>query len=180
MKLIFEGKNVIKRFNGIPDLKTLVSSPYGPRVLNGLESKPTFHKGVDLRLGNNCPIAFDSVVDVTYSGYNKECGNYNVIWYVDSKNNAKRIFICHLTTKASVGKYAPYNVIATTGNTGMYTTGAHLHLGLCYKPPISFSRYETDADQAYLCGYLNPLDHIGIAPGVLEGDVIDPALTLIS
>lgn len=87
-----------------------------------------FHYGVDLRAPEGTPIGAWFSGTVVSAGYSHGSGYY--VW-LDHGYGVKT-FYCHLSRVDVVkGTHVTQGTqIALSGNTGVYTTGPHLHLGL--------------------------------------------------
>lgn len=122
-----------------------LSSPYGWRSLPGYDDH--HHDGQDYAIGKGTPIMFGVTVVVescqTFDGYGVT---------VTLKAGDKRIFLAHLDRVAvNVGQTVAHNaIVAYSGNTGRYTTGAHLHIEVWTGPtqaqhvdPANHLRVET-------------------------------------
>lgn len=136
-----------------------ISSPYGVRDLEGLETQSTFHHGIDLRLHKNTLLAFGCDVKIEAVGESDSCGKFIALWTMPSKGNSKRVFLCHLND-IKVKAYEiiePGTIIASTGNTGKYTTGPHLHLGVRNNLGGVHSRFNLSYTDAANVGYEDPI-----------------------
>lgn len=127
-----------------------VTSPFGPRVLNGASD---VHKGLDLVGSNKTIVApCDGYVAVSTIITNKsnktwEWGNYVRI----DTDDGYRIYMCHMSerkVKAGVRVKAG-DVIGVEGNTG-YSFGSHCHFEVRTKAGTS----------------VNPAPFLGIQNGV--------------
>lgn len=99
-------------------------SRYDPTGIRG----QTFHYGVDLKAPEGTPIGAWFSGTVIEEGYSYGSGNY--IW-LDHGSGVKT-FYCHLSRiDVERGQRVTQGTqIALSGNTGKYTTGPHLHMGL--------------------------------------------------
>ncbi len=107
-----------------------ISSPYGYRTHPVTGAKLTFHKGVDLPCPNGTRLNSLASGVVTAVGYDNGGGNYIRIRY----DNGYESFYCHLQ-KSLVrkgDKVGAGEKVALADNTGIYTTGAHLHFEVWY------------------------------------------------
>lgn len=105
-----------------------INSPFGSRYDPVGVRGHSFHYGVDLYAPEGTPIGAWFSGTVVRAGTAYGPGNY--IW-LDHGHGVKT-FYCHLSRiDVSVGQHIPQGTqIALSGNTGYYTTGPHLHLGL--------------------------------------------------
>lgn len=99
-------------------------SRYDPVGVRGY----TFHSGIDLRAAEGTGVAAWFSGTVLATGYSWGSGNY--IW-LDHGEGVKT-FYCHLSeVLVAEGENVEQGTkIALSGNTGYYSTGPHLHLGL--------------------------------------------------
>jgi len=100
------------------------SSEYGPRDLFG----HSYHYGIDLPVSNGTRLNALGDGVVVAAGYESGGGNYVKVRY----DNGVESFMCHLRSY-SVRTGQRVNMgqeIARSDNTGQWTTGAHLHLGI--------------------------------------------------
>lgn len=106
-------------------MPTRVSSNYGPRNIS-VGSK--FHHGLDFPISNGTRLNALSDGVVTSTGWSSGGGRYLNISY----SNGYSSFYCHLQ-KVTVSQGASVKrgqAVATSDNTGEWTTGAHLHMGI--------------------------------------------------
>lgn len=107
---------------------TIITSYYGERIDPMTKNTIRFHAGIDLRASINTEVLalFNGIVSGT--GYGTLGGYYIRI----DHGNGVSSYYCHLNEiRCSKGQYVDqYEVIALSGNTGIRTTGPHLHLGL--------------------------------------------------
>ncbi len=104
-----------------------ISSPFGWRIHPTLKTKK-FHNGVDLPVANGTRLNALGNGTVIAVGNESGGGNYIRVRY----DNGYESFYCHLQ-KSTVKKGQRVNAgqeIAKSDNTGIYTTGAHLHFEL--------------------------------------------------
>lgn len=102
-----------------------VSSNFGPR---DIEVGSSNHEGIDLPVPTGTRINALGNGVVTESGYSEGGGNYVYIKY----DNGYTSFYCHLdSVNVSDGqRVAIGQDVATSDNTGSWTTGSHLHMGV--------------------------------------------------
>lgn len=102
-----------------------VSSNFGPR---DIEVGSSDHQGIDLPVPTGTRINALGNGVVTESGYSEGGGNYVYIQY----DNGYTSFYCHLdSVNVSDGqRVAIGQDVATSDNTGTWTTGSHLHMGV--------------------------------------------------
>lgn len=102
-----------------------VSSDFGPRDI-GIGS--TFHEGIDLPVSNGTRLNALGNGVVTESGWSDGGGNFVRIRY----DNGYSSFYCHLesVSVAEGQRVAIGQDVALSDNTGEWTTGAHLHMGI--------------------------------------------------
>lgn len=107
---------------------SLVTSNYGSRIDPMTGSSVEFHSGLDLRAAEGTEVLalFNGVVKEV--GYSVGAGNYIRI----DHGNGIISYCCHLkeVTTSAGQRVSQYDSIALSGNTGTWTTGPHLHLGL--------------------------------------------------
>lgn len=105
-----------------------VNSPFGPRYDPVGIRGYSYHSGVDLKAPHGTPVGAWFAGTVVATGYSYGSGNY--VW-LDHGYGVKS-FYCHLSRVDVVkGQHVTQGTqIAASGNTGRYTTGPHLHLGL--------------------------------------------------
>lgn len=114
------------RFGGAPcsPMPRRASSEYGPRRIFG----NTFHNGIDLPVpsGTRLNSLGDGVVIAT--GWDAGGGRYVKIRY----DNGYESFYCHLqSVSVRTGQRVARGAqVARSDNTGQWTTGAHLHMGI--------------------------------------------------
>lgn len=108
--------------------ETIVTSEYGNRIDPMTGNTIRFHAGLDLRaaVGTEVLSLFNGVV--TNTGYSALGGYYVRV----DHGNGITTYYCHLSEiLCEVGqKVSQYECIALSGNTGLRTTGPHLHFGL--------------------------------------------------
>jgi len=94
-----------------------ITSPYGIRGQG-------FHNGVDFATPSNTKILSASKGKVVYAGYQNAYGNYLII-----QHEGYCTLYAHLNEMGvDIGDEVKYReVIALSGNTGVNTTGPHLH-----------------------------------------------------
>lgn len=105
-----------------------VNSPFGSRYDPVGERGYSFHYGIDLKAPQGTPIGAWFSGTVVSAGYSYGSGNY--IWL--DHGYGVRSYYCHLS-RIDVKKgqnVSQGTQIALSGNTGYYSTGPHLHLGL--------------------------------------------------
>ena len=105
-----------------------VNSPFGSRYDPVGVRGYSFHYGIDLKAPQGTPIGawFSGTVVSTGNSY----GSGNYIWL--DHGYGVRSYYCHLS-RIDVKKgqnVSQGTQIALSGNTGFYSTGPHLHLGL--------------------------------------------------
>lgn len=105
-----------------------VNSPFGSRYDPVGVRGYSFHYGVDLKAPQGTPVGawFSGTVESTGTSY----GSGNYIWI--DHGYGVRSYYCHLSRiDVKKGQNVPQGTqIALSGNTGYYSTGPHLHLGL--------------------------------------------------
>lgn len=105
-----------------------VNSSFGSRYDPVGVRGQSFHYGIDLKSPAGTPIGawFSGTVVSTGNSY----GSGNYVWI--DHGYGVRTFYCHLSQiNVHVGQQVVQGTqIALSGNTGAYTTGPHLHLGL--------------------------------------------------
>lgn len=109
---------------------TYISSPYGYRTHPVTGQASTFHKGVDLPCASGSRVNALANGVVVSTGYDNGGGNYLKIKYA----NGYETMYYHLQ-KSFVKKgdtVAAGEKVALGDNTGIYTTGSHLHLEVWY------------------------------------------------
>jgi murein DD-endopeptidase MepM/ murein hydrolase activator NlpD len=101
-----------------------VTSPYGPRVLDGVSG---FHDGIDLRAPIGTPIYAPHHGEVEHTSAAGACGQSVVLRLV----SGIRVVFCHLSQAlVSPGmSVAAGSVIGLTGNSGS-SRAPHLHLSV--------------------------------------------------
>lgn len=108
--------------------ETVVTSEYGNRIDPMTGNTIRFHAGIDLRaaIGTEVQSLFNGVV--THTGYGALGGYYVRV----DHGNGITTYYCHLSEiTCEVGQVvSQYEAIALSGNTGLRTTGPHLHMGL--------------------------------------------------
>ncbi len=105
--------------------KLHVSSPYGWRI-HPVTGKHKFHAGIDLR-ANYEPVYSMLPGKVLSVGYESKGGNF-----ISLQHGTIKVTYCHLSVigvKKGDAVYAG-QPIGVSGNSGQYTTGPHLHLGV--------------------------------------------------
>ncbi len=117
------------RFGAAPcqPMPTRVSSEYGMRIHPTLKTQK-MHNGIDLPVPNGTRLNALGDGTVVDAGYESGGGRYVKVRY----DNGYESFYCHLKSY-SVKKGQRVGMgqeIARSDNTGIYTTGAHLHFGL--------------------------------------------------
>ncbi|HNV72462.1 MAG TPA: M23 family metallopeptidase, partial [Candidatus Ozemobacteraceae bacterium] len=114
------------RFGAAPcsPMPSRSSSEYGPRDLFG----HSFHSGIDLPVptGTRLNALGDGVV--TAVGYEAGGGHFIKIRY----DNGVESFYCHLKSQSvrQGQRVSMGQEVARSDNTGQWTTGAHLHMGI--------------------------------------------------
>lgn len=105
-----------------------VNSKFGPRNDPTGMRGYSFHGGIDLYAPNGTPIGAWFSGTVESCGYSSGGGNY--VW-IDHGSGVKTYY-CHLSRiDVKSGQQVDQgDQIALSGNTGIYTTGPHLHMGL--------------------------------------------------
>ena len=169
-------KRLILRHPGLQTSSAeLCSSKYGVRELS-LEDDKTFHHGVDLAVPIGTEVIFDSKFRVSHVGEDSFCGKFVVGWLIDPDINVRpiRVFMCHLeSTDCLPGlEMSAGEVIAATGNSGDYTTGAHLHLGVRLHTNGRHSRHDLSYEAAEKAGYEDPLNHFNFAINDFDNVVV--------
>ncbi|PKL51149.1 MAG: hypothetical protein CVV42_00900 [Candidatus Riflebacteria bacterium HGW-Riflebacteria-2] len=122
--------NVVQKGGGFTaspcsPMPTRVSSEYGWRVHPTLKTRK-FHNGIDLPVPTGTRLNALGNGTVVAVGHENGGGNYIKVRY----DNGLESFYCHLQ-KSTVKKGQRVNAgqeIAKSDNTGIYTTGAHLHM----------------------------------------------------
>ena len=111
--------------NPVDPMPSRVSSEYGYRTHPVTGQKGTFHNGVDLPVPTGSRVNAMANGVVTAVGYENGGGNYIRIKY----DNGYETFCCHLQgSTVKVGdRVQAGQQVAISDNTGIYTTGAHLH-----------------------------------------------------
>lgn len=114
--------------NPCQTMPTWVSSEYGYRTHPVTGAKGTFHNGIDLPVPTGTRLNALANGVVTSVGYENGGGNYCTIRY----DNGMESFYCHLqSSSVKVGQRVECGQqVALSDNTGAYTTGAHLHMGI--------------------------------------------------
>lgn len=107
-----------------------ISSPFGYRTHPVTGVRSSFHDAVDLPCVSGSRLNALAGGVVTASGYESGGGNYLIIRYA----NGYESFYCHLLKSlVSVGdKVSAGEKVALADNTGVYTTGSHLHMRIKY------------------------------------------------
>ena len=107
--------------NFIWPVRGRVTSPFGPRVLNG---RKEFHTGIDIGGPTGTNIAAAESGMVSYSGYMRGYGNVIII----SHNGSYSTVYGHCSVRlVKKGQYVKKGtIIGKVGSTG-YSTGPHLH-----------------------------------------------------
>jgi len=107
--------------NFIWPVRGRVTSPFGPRVLNG---RKEFHTGIDIGTPTGTNIVAAESGRVSYSGYMRGYGNVIVI----SHNGGYSTVYAHCSViLVKKGQYVNNRtIIGKVGSTG-YSTGPHLH-----------------------------------------------------
>lgn len=111
--------------NPVDPMPSRVSSEYGYRTHPVTGAKGTFHNGVDLPVPTGSRVNAMANGVVTAVGFENGGGNYIRIKY----DNGYETFACHLKgSTVKVGdRVKAGQQVAVSDNTGIYTTGAHLH-----------------------------------------------------
>ena len=111
--------------NPVDPMPSRVSSEYGYRTHPVTGQKGTFHNGVDLPVPTGSRVNAMANGVVTAVGFENGGGNYIRIKY----DNGYETFACHLKgSTVKVGdRVQAGQQVAISDNTGIYTTGAHLH-----------------------------------------------------
>ena len=111
--------------NPVDPMPSRVSSEYGYRTHPVTGQKGTFHNGVDLPVPTGSRVNAMANGVVTAVGFENGGGNYIRIKY----DNGYETFCCHLKgSTVKVGdRVQAGQQVAISDNTGIYTTGAHLH-----------------------------------------------------
>ena len=111
-----------------------ISSPYGLREVEELFDSPDFHRGVDFATPTGTPVY--AVLDGTVETVTFDTGGGNVLVTKHEVADGKTIktLSAHLDEILVVegDVVVKGQTIAKTGNTGVYTTGPHLHFELYY------------------------------------------------
>ncbi|NLI75051.1 MAG: peptidoglycan DD-metalloendopeptidase family protein [Candidatus Riflebacteria bacterium] len=114
------------RFGGAPcsPMPGHSSSEFGPRDLFG----HSFHNGIDLPVGNGTRLNSLGDGEVIAAGWESGGGNYVKIRY----DNGIESFYCHLQSfSVRAGqRVSQGQEVARSDNTGQWTTGPHLHMGI--------------------------------------------------
>ncbi len=114
------------RFGAAPcsPMPSRASSEYGPRNLFG----HSFHRGIDLPVPNGTRLNALGDGVVTAVGYESGGGRFVKVRYA----NGYESFYCHLQSYSVRQGQRVYmgQEIARSDNTGQWTTGAHLHMGI--------------------------------------------------
>jgi len=133
------------------------------------------HNGIDFicRQGTEIKACHDGDVIVgNWSDGNK------YVWIVNKTQKIKTMY-CHLSAhKVKTGdKVKAGDVIALSGNTGKYTTGAHLHLGLYL---IDANGNYTEYNNGY-DGAVDPAPYLAetIEDGTMIKYELDPAVFIV-
>lgn len=105
-----------------------VNSPFGSRYDPVGIRGYGFHYGLDLKAPEGTPIGAWFSGTVISVGTSSGSGNY--VWL--DHGYGVRTYYCHLSrADVHAGQHVTQGAqIALSGNTGLYTTGPHLHLGL--------------------------------------------------
>ncbi len=111
--------------NPVEPMPSRVSSEYGYRTHPVTGQKGTFHNGVDLPCPTGSRVNAMANGVVTAVGFENGGGNYIRIKY----DNGYETFACHLKgSTVKVGdRVQAGQQVAIADNTGIYTTGSHLH-----------------------------------------------------
>jgi murein DD-endopeptidase MepM/ murein hydrolase activator NlpD len=111
--------------NPVDPMPSRVSSEYGYRTHPVTGKKESFHNGVDLPVPTGSRVNAMANGVVTAVGFENGGGNYIRIKY----DNGYETFACHLKgSTVKVGdRVQAGQQVAISDNTGIYTTGAHLH-----------------------------------------------------
>ena len=111
--------------NPVEPMPSRVSSEYGYRTHPVTGVKGTFHNGVDLPVPTGSRVNAMANGTVVAVGYENGGGNYIRIKY----DNGYETFACHLkgSTVKQGDRVQAGQQVAISDNTGIYTTGAHLH-----------------------------------------------------
>lgn len=156
-----------------PVVENICSSSFGVRpALKGLTSSKTFHHGVDLRLLEQ-KVGFDARLVIEAVGENPLAGKFIAAWvHSIAQRPALRLFLCHLD-KVFVKRndvVQPHNVVAITGNTGDFTTGYHLHLGMRTRNGGPHRRSDLSLQRALAVGYVDPSNFLLVLEAFLSDD----------
>ncbi len=114
--------------NPCENMPGYLSSDYGYRT-HPVTGKPsTFHSGVDIPVCTGTRLNALANGTVIACGWENGGGNYVSIRY----DNGMESFYCHLqSSSVKVGQRVECGQqVALSDNTGAYTTGAHLHMGI--------------------------------------------------
>lgn len=100
-----------------------ISSPYGPRQLYG-----SFHYGVDFAVGTGTPV--QAVVSGTVVAAYWQKGGGNCVYLLGDDGYLYEYAHLSSITCAQGGRVEAGSTIASSGATGEYVTGPHLHFGV--------------------------------------------------
>jgi murein DD-endopeptidase MepM/ murein hydrolase activator NlpD len=108
--------------------KTSITSPFGWRIDPMDHSKMQFHKGADFIAREGTPVLaqFHGVVESTYTSLN---GGMTIV--LDHGKGLRTVYLHLKEFKVKEGNEVKQGqTIAYSGNTGVRTTGPHLHFGI--------------------------------------------------
>ena len=109
-----------------------LTQPFGTNYLSFYEKLGLAgHNGIDLRAKTDCPVVATHTGYVVFAGYSPGSGN-TVILLSSEKGEGFKTMYYHLeNVNVVTGEHiATGFLIGWADNTGKYTTGSHLHLGL--------------------------------------------------
>lgn len=114
--------------NPCENMPGYLSSDYGYRTHPVTGQPSTFHSGVDIPVCSGTRLNALANGTVIACGWENGGGNYVSIRY----DNGMESFYCHLqSSTVKVGQRVECGQqVALSDNTGAYTTGAHLHMGI--------------------------------------------------
>lgn len=114
----------------LPVKDVFVTQPFGRNYVDfyqklGLKG----HNGVDFRTRRGCPVYATHYGWVSYAGQDGTGGIG--VYLIDKVNHFQTVYYHLLETKVNIGeKVQAGQLIGLADNTGLYTTGDHLHFGL--------------------------------------------------
>jgi len=126
-----EDKYTLNTINNKPNISSINNIDFFPPLKGLVMSKYTpdkNHYAVDIVSKENSPIIAVLAGSVVFVGYTKETGN---TIYIQHKNNILSVYKHVKNTLVKQGEYVKKGTaIATIGNTGIITSGPHLHFEL--------------------------------------------------